>query len=537
MPASPIVPPSPPAPASVENRSPAPQPGSPRGQGQESLFRQFWAIFIANAAAGVALAGAMLNMVEFSRVIWPADPFHALEIGLLFSVKTWATALAGLGVGFVADRSRKISRKAMLVLMLVLMGLGRFLNGFVTATDPRGAYAGFLGAWLLFGFAFGGIAPLVLSFSNDAVPQARRSQFFGRYEAFSQISRILGMLASAWLVQSGWWRQYFWIMGSVLFGAAGLVAVSVREPKRGGAQHQLVHVLARDDTFYDYKLTRETVKATIFSPTNVIAFVEGIFTWMVFSVALYLLYPYLQNPPNNVSPVMTALLMLFFGFPGAVFGSLVFARMSDRLAKRSIINRAYLIVFAIVALFASVIIFFFIPFPSLGLGGTENEWALLQNPIIWLVGLFLFLIRAVLGIYHINQSPIIQAINLPEAQGVVSSWNQFLETIGHGLGSLVAGLVLTSFNNDYQLAAVVCMVLGLPGAVLWLVGARHVERDVGRVDALLNARAEELDRDQDDGNGNDGNGNEENDGNDWNEETDGAPAAREPREKNPREKK
>ncbi|MHA1732020.1 MAG: MFS transporter [Promethearchaeota archaeon] len=467
--------------------------GSRRSPGGGKLVRQYWSIFVANACVGVAIAGAMLNMVEFSKIIWQDDRFHALEIGLLFSLKTWSTAFAGLLVGYMVDRHGFLGRKAILVGVLVLMGLGRFANGFASTSSPTMAYWGFVASWILFGFAFGGLGPTIISFTNDSVEYDRRSQFFGMFEAFGQVSRVLGMLASAWLVQSGYWRQYFWTMGAVLLVAAGLVAATIDEPKRGAKQEQLAHVLAKDSATYDYKLTRETIRSTMFSPTNVVAFLEGIFTWMIFSIALYLLYPYLQSPPNDVTPVTISLLMLLFGFPGAVFGALVFGRLSDRLSKRNIVNRIYLIVFSIVTLFASVIIFFFLPMPSLNAGGTENPWEVFGNPLLWVVGLFLFLIRAVLGIYNINQPPVLQKINLPEAQGTITSWNQFLETIGNGLGPLVAGIVLTSFNSNYQLAAVVCMLLGLPGAILWLLATRWIQRDIDRVAGILDARAAEID--------------------------------------------
>lgn len=38
-----------------------------------------------------------------------------------------------------------------------------------------------------------------------------------------------------------------------------------------------------------------------------------------------------------------------------------------------------------------------------------------------------FIARSVVGLWNINQAPILQKVNLPEAQGAISSANQFLE--------------------------------------------------------------------------------------------------------------
>ncbi|MFW9867057.1 MAG: hypothetical protein ACFFEN_13255 [Candidatus Thorarchaeota archaeon] len=68
-------------------------------------------------------------------------------------------------------------------------------------------------------------------------------------------------------------------------------------------------------------------------------------------------------------------------------------------------------------------------------------------PAFWILGLIAFFVRSVLGLYNINQPPILQEINLLEAQGKISSANQFLESIGSGTGPIKAGSVLLFFNQ------------------------------------------------------------------------------------------
>jgi predicted MFS family arabinose efflux permease len=109
-----------------------------------------------------------------------------------------------------------------------------------------------------------------------------------------------------------------------------------------------------------------------------------------------------------------------------------------------------------------------------------------------LIGIILFSIRATLGIYHINQSPIIQNVNLPESQGTVSAWNQFLETIGMGLGPFIAGIILTVYNQNYLLTAIVSLLVGIPSAFAWLLARRWIQNDIAQINNLLGERADDL---------------------------------------------
>ena len=85
-----------------------------------------------------------------------------------------------------------------------------------------------------------------------------------------------------------------------------------------------------------------------------------------------------------------------------------------------------------------------------------------------------------------------QAINLPEAQGTISSANQFLEAIGSGTGPIIAGTVLALFNNNYQLTVGITMGLGIIGGMLWLLATRWINKDVNRISEILKKRSIEL---------------------------------------------
>ena len=96
------------------------------------------------------------------------------------------------------------------------------------------------------------------------------------------------------------------------------------------------------------------------------------------------------------------------------------------------------------------------------------------------------------SIYSINQPPILQKINLPEAQGKISSANQFLELIGSGLGPMIAGLLLIDFNQNYQLTVLVSVLIGMIGCMAWLFGVKSINKDIQRISSILDSRVAEL---------------------------------------------
>jgi MFS family permease len=457
---------------------------------QESkiLIKKNFPIFLAESFITFAVSGMLLTMLELSKIIFYEDEFRPLELGLIFTARTWSIAFSGLFFGMISDRTR---RKPIFILILIICGIGRFINGYAP-DDPATRFGFFIFCNLLIGIGQGGLMPVVLSYSNDAIELTQRSRFFGIYETFRQIFQILGMILGAWMLEEKYWKEYFWLTGIMMFICAILVAFFISEPKRGMSQNQLKGVLINSEIQYKYQLNKETVKKTIFSRTNIVAFVEGIFTWIVFSTAMFLMYPYIQSPPYNISPTSSSILMIIFGMPGAILGSLAFARASDKLAEKNIVHRVNLIIFSIYALYIIIIAIFILPLPHLSISQGSDFRNLFQYWQYIVFGIILFVMRGVLGIYHINQNPILQKINLPEAQGTISAWNQFLETIGMGLGPLIAGITLQIYQQDYFLTAGITLLVGLPSAFLWVLARKWIHKDIAAIDGLLDKRAIEL---------------------------------------------
>ncbi|MBY8988450.1 MAG: MFS transporter [Candidatus Lokiarchaeota archaeon] len=453
------------------------------------LLKRLWPTFLTYNSFAFTVSAIFINFLLISNIMWPGEAFHSGEMGILVGTSTYVMAFSGILFGMLADR---YSRKLLMAISEIIFGLGFLCNGFVTEGLGYETFSFFLIFSLIRGFATGGFWPILNSYGNDSTSEGERSHFFGMLQALFQLFQIVGMVVSAVLFQNLFWRQYFWFIGILylLFGL--LILIRAKEPKRASTYKELSVVLANDDIKYEYKLNKNTIKSTIFKPTNIIAFVEGLFTTVMLMIPDFLFIPYIQSDPYNFSPFASSIFMIMFGLPGGLLGSLALAKLSDKLAKKNIRNRVYMIVIAIVGLFGFYIALFFMPLPHVSVPQGNDLFYMLSFPMVWLMGIIALIARGVVGLWNINQPPILQAINLPEAQGTISSANQFLENLGSGTGPIIAGTVLALFSNNYQLTVSITMSIGIIGGLLWLLATRWVNEDVERISGILKQRGIEM---------------------------------------------
>ncbi|MHA1326961.1 MAG: hypothetical protein ACTSRH_06515 [Promethearchaeota archaeon] len=88
-----------------------------------------------------------------------------------------------------------------------------------------------------------------------------------------------------------------------------------------------------------------------------------------------------------------------------------------------------------------------------------------------------------------NQPPLLQDINLPEAQGTITSWNQFLENIGYGMGPLISGILISFFSENYQVISIIISLFVIPGVILWICAYKWYTQDKKTVSKILKERS------------------------------------------------
>lgn len=453
-----------------------------------SIIKKSWPCFASYLSYAFTLAFFYINILIISEIIWPGGEFRSSEIGLLFGISTYIMAFSGLLFGNLADR---ISRIKLFSLCTIMFGIGFVINGFAPQGLGLTTFIFFLLCVLIRGFFSGGFWPLINSYITDSSLEDERSRFFGVLNSSFQILQLSGMIFAAFMFQLGFWRFYFWIIGLGIT-LVGVFILKGDEPKRASTREELKDLISESNILYEYRLNKESMKETIFKPTNLIAFAEGIFTTILLSVPDFLLVAYIQSAPYNFSPIVSSLFLIIFGVPGTIAGSVVFSDLSDKLSKKNIKNRIYLITFSLIGLFGIFMAVFLLPLPKLNTQEGNNLILILSYPIMWVFGLVAFAARSVLGLYNINQPPLLQKINLPEAQGFISSTNQFLESIGYGTGPILAGILLAVFNQNYQITVSITMLIGILGAILWLIATRWIEEDAAQISKILTKRKNEL---------------------------------------------
>ncbi|MFO7796840.1 MAG: MFS transporter [Promethearchaeia archaeon] len=452
-----------------------------------------WPLYLLNGFQSIAYGSFIVLIVPLSEIFWPTETTHFIEMGILYSSLSWSSAVGGLVFGRLID---KYSRKHIIIIISVFRGIPIFLLGFAVAGKGTLTWAYFLVLISIFGFFAGGSWPAVISLSNDTVPRFQRSQFFGVYELVRRATNTSGWLVATYLVQIGLWREFFLGIGALILLAGLVFAIHNDEPKRGAFQEELYTVLKADDVSYEFQIDKEMMKKTMLSKTNIVALVEGIFTWILMSSLNFMILNFIQNPPINISEFSTSVFLVVFGLTGGIVGQLILAKISDKLAEKNELIRLPIIVISIVGGLVTFATFFFLPWKPLTPAQGEDIGFLLTLPIIWIMGILYFTSTSFFSLYVVNQSPVLQAINLPEAQGQIISWNQFLEAFGRGVGPILCGFLLSITAQNYQVTVLLVVLCILPGAILWIIALRWYRDDRKIIQKILKERAKILETDK-----------------------------------------
>ncbi|MFX1317334.1 MAG: MFS transporter [Promethearchaeota archaeon] len=458
---------------------------------KKSFNKVFWPLYLLNGFQSIAYGAIIVLVVPLALIIWPNDPadIHALEMGLLYTNLSWSSSFAGLIFGRFID---KYSRKKIIIIISIFRGTSMLLLGFAVNGGEVNTWWYFFIFIAIFGFFAGGSWPAINSLSNDIVARDRRSRFFGVYQIVLNTTNIIGWLIATLLVQNGLWREFFWGIGICIFLGGIIFAIHNEEPKRGAQQEELYHILQDDSIEYDFQINKEMMRKTMLSKTNSVALIEGIFTCILMSSLNFLILNYVQNPPYNLAPFSIGVFMVVFGLTGGLLGQIVLSRVSDKIAIRDPVRRLPIIVVAIIGGLVTFALFFFIPWVPLTPEQGKNIAYIMTIPTMWIMGTLFFTSRSIFSLYIVNQSPVIQQINLPEAQGQIVSWNQFLEQFGRGIGPLLCGVLLTFTNTNYQITVMVVILCIIPGVVLWILAMKWFPNDRKNIKTILAERAKIL---------------------------------------------
>lgn len=453
-----------------------------------NISKETWPILLLGGFQGLAYGGIFILIVPLSLLFWPGEAYNPLEMGILVSCLFGTSAITGIFWGRLIDK-HTISRKKILYGIALFRGSSMIMMGLAIEGLGHQTWAYFL-VWIIIfsGFA-GGSWPGIVSMSNDMIPQKQRSQFFGIQGIMYGLFSSFGFVFASLFVDIGLWRVFFFTIGIGIIGAGTLLMLKIEEPKRGAQQSELKNIVDDDLLVYDFQIDAKMMKKTMLSKTNLIALFEGISTNILLGALTTLVLPYLQTPPHNFSPFSTSIFILLFGLTGGLVGQLFLARISDKKATKKPILRIYFIIIALVASVLTFAYIFFLDLPKLTPEEGRDVIYLMSFSVMWVNGALYLFSQTVSSLYMVNQRPLLQEINLPEAQGQITSWNQFLESIGYAMGPLIVGVLLIQSGNNYQITVIIIVLCVSPGILLWVLGIRYYPNDAREIKKILEERA------------------------------------------------
>jgi len=451
-----------------------------------SLFKSYWALYSLTGFFSLAFSGIYILIVPLSSLFWPNEPYHALEMGILITSMFWTNSVAGLFFGRLID---KYKRTKILLSIALMRGFCMIMLSFTIIGNGLASWTFFYIFTFVIGISAGGNYPSVSSLSHDLIPLDYRSRFFGIYNITRSTFQLFGFLITGFLMYLDLWRIFFSSTGIAIIIIGIMMFITIPEPKRGSQRDELLTILKEDSISYDFQLDLKMMRKTMLSKTNLVALIEGIFTSVFMGSLTILFLPYLQTHPHNISPLATGAFLALFGLTGGLGLKLIFAKFSDKVSKKKKIRRLYLIIISLVGGSITFILLFYLPLPQLTIQEGENILLLFSFPIIWVMGTLYALSTSTSALYEINQPPILQEINLPEAQGQVVSLNRLLESFGWGAGPLITGIFIELSGENYQIVAFFIGIFAIPGIILWLVSFKWYKEDKQMISEILEERA------------------------------------------------
>ncbi len=454
-----------------------------------SFHRKIWSVYLLSGFQSLAFSGIIILIVPLSFLFWPEDPYHALEMGIMISILFFLSSIGGILFGILID---KYARKLILFIISIFRGFSIFMLGFAIEGKGMETWRYFLVFVIIFAFFAGGAWPAIVSLSNDIIPKEQRSRFFGFLGILWSLFNTGGFIFASLAWTFGAWRLFFWIIGISITIAGLTLYIQIKEPKRGAQREELSAILKDNTIKYDFKIDKQLMRKTMFSKTNKVALLEGISTNILMGSVVLMILPYIQTEPHNLSPLFTGIYMAVFGLTGGLLGRLYLARVSDKYCANHPIRRIYFVILALGIGMSSFVIVFFLPLPHLTTEQGKDIPFLFTMPMIWIMGALLFTSSTISSLYLTNQAPILQDINLPEAQGKISSWNQLLERIGFAIGPILVGILLTMTALNYQFTIMIVILFIIPGILLWTLALKWYNEDANEIKNILKERAEIL---------------------------------------------
>ncbi|MFZ6641531.1 MFS transporter [Undibacterium sp. TC4M20W] len=379
-------------------------------------------------------------MSPLGAILMPALNITPSQFGVVVSAYAFSAGIAGFAAAGFADR---FDRKKLLLFFYVGFILGTFLCGIA----PNFYFLLF--ARIVTGLFGGVIGSIVMAITTDLFPFSMRGRVMGVLQSAFAGSQILGLPIGLYLsAHWGWHAPFLMIVG--IAALVGVIIIANLKPIDG-------HLKLQSDRNPFHHL-----RDTIATPRYLLAFAATGFL----SIGGYMLMPFSSAfSVNNLGISMKELPIVYLvtGFGAIITGPLV-GKLSDKFGK----YRVFL--FGAVMTIIMALIY-------TRLGVTPLYMVILVNVLLF-VGIFSRMIPA---------QAMMSAVPAADSRGAFMAINSSLQQIAGGVGSVVAGMIVSQpdggviLHFDLLGDILVCTVL-LTAVMMYFIH-RMVARPVVAVPA------------------------------------------------------
>ncbi|MES2040017.1 MAG: MFS transporter [Pseudomonadota bacterium] len=335
-------------------------------------------------------------MSPLGAILMPALNITPSQFGVVVSAYAFSAGIAGFAAAGFADR---FDRKKLLLFFYVGFILGTFLCGIA----PNFYFLLF--ARIVTGLFGGVIGSIVMAITTDLFPFSMRGRVMGVLQSAFAGSQILGLPIGLYLsAHWGWHAPFLMIVG--MAALVGVIIIANLKPIDG-------HLKLQSDRNPFHHL-----RDTIATPRYLLAFAATGFL----SIGGYMLMPFSSAfSVNNLGISMKELPIVYLvtGFGAIITGPMV-GKLSDKFGK----YRVFL--FGAVMTIIMALIY-------TRLGITPLPMVILVNVLLF-VGIFSRMIPA---------QAMMSAVPAADSRGAFMAINSSLQQIAGGVGSVVAGMIVS----------------------------------------------------------------------------------------------
>ncbi len=384
-------------------------------------------------------------------------------LGLIGSAFTLTGAFVSILFGYISDKG---SRKAMLVLVIMIGEIPCIMTGIPFFTQTIGAFAALR---LLSGIGLGGVYPVSYSVLADYFSEQHRSTAAAWMNTAWSVGTVLGVVLAGYLTNKYGWRISFILIGAPNIPIALFFALYAKEPARGRTEEALEDLIQKG-LVYRQKINLKDFNIILRIRTNVYIFLQGIPGTIPWGILTYWAITFFQVY-RHVSKEMATTIFLVLGV-GSTLGGIFFAYVGEWLYKRS---PKYMPMLCGIVVLLGII-------PT----------AILINLPVANIKLYMvlgFVTGFLIAVATANVPAMIMNVNRPEHRGTVFSVLNITGNLGNGVGPAIGGLLIPFGYLFVMNFAVSWWVLC---GILFLFVAKYIVGDREILHRLLEERAGEM---------------------------------------------